>query len=125
MVQAEVEEVVDMETAHQGRVLEVLALLKMYGYLVLQMQVLEEVQGDTAGAGTHYEAALKLKPDYPEALSNRGNTLHALGRRLEAIESLDRAVTLRPDYVEALSNAANILLDGVLIASARKMFSDV
>ena len=45
-----------------------------------------------------------MRPDYAEALSNRGLTLHELKRFEEALASYDRALTLRPDYAEALSN---------------------
>ena len=45
-----------------------------------------------------------MRPDYAEALYNRGITLHELKRFEEALASYDRALTLRPDYAEALSN---------------------
>jgi Tfp pilus assembly protein PilF len=51
-----------------------------------------------------YDRALTLQPDYPEALSNRGRTLHALKRFEEALSCHDRALTLRRDYAEALAN---------------------
>jgi tetratricopeptide (TPR) repeat protein len=51
-----------------------------------------------------YDRALKVRPDYAEALYNRGNTLHALKRFEEALASYDRALKGRPDYPDALSN---------------------
>jgi tetratricopeptide (TPR) repeat protein len=45
-----------------------------------------------------------VRPDYAEALSNRGLTLKELKRFEEALASYDRALTLRPDYGNALSN---------------------
>jgi tetratricopeptide (TPR) repeat protein len=45
-----------------------------------------------------------VRPDYAEALSNRGNTLHELKRFEEALASYDRALTVWPDYAEALCN---------------------
>ncbi len=51
-----------------------------------------------------YDRALALRPDYAEALSNRGVTLKELKRFEEALASYDRALTVRPDYAEALSN---------------------
>ena len=48
-----------------------------------------------------------MRPDYAEALSNRGNTLKELKRFEEALASYDRALTVRPDYAEALSNRGN------------------
>jgi tetratricopeptide (TPR) repeat protein len=57
---------------------------------------------DTALAS--YDRALALRPDYAEAFSNRGVTLHELKRFEEALASYDRALTLRPDYAEAFCN---------------------
>src|SRR6202035_4950870 len=49
------------------------------------------------------QAALKLKPDYPEAHLNMGNALRELGSLAEAIGAYRRAVELRPTYAEALA----------------------
>jgi tetratricopeptide (TPR) repeat protein len=57
---------------------------------------------DTALAS--YDRAVALRPDYAEAFSNRGVTLHELKRFEEALASYDRALTLRPDYAEAFCN---------------------
>ena len=51
-----------------------------------------------------YDRALTVRPDYAEALSNRGITLQELKRFEEALASYDRALTVRPDYAEALYN---------------------
>ena len=56
-----------------------------------------------------YDRALALRPDYAEALNNRGNALQELKRYDEALASYDRALTLRPDYAEALNNRGNAL----------------
>jgi tetratricopeptide (TPR) repeat protein len=53
-----------------------------------------------------YDSALTVRPDDPEALYNRANTLHELKRFDEALESYDRALVVRPAYAEALSNRA-------------------
>jgi tetratricopeptide (TPR) repeat protein len=45
-----------------------------------------------------------VRPDYAEALCNRGVTLYTLKRFEEALASYDRALTVRPDYAEALCN---------------------
>ena len=47
-----------------------------------------------------------MRPDYAEALSNRGNTLQELQRFEEALASYDRALALRPDFAEAHFNEA-------------------
>ena len=51
-----------------------------------------------------YDRALSFRPDYAEALNNRGNTLHELKRLDEALASYDRALAVRPDDAEALNN---------------------
>jgi hypothetical protein len=45
-----------------------------------------------------------VRPDYAEALSNRGNALYELKRFEDSLASYDRALTVRPDYAEALYN---------------------
>ena len=47
-----------------------------------------------------------MQPDYAEALSNRGVTLHALRRYQEALGSYERALGVRPIYPEARRTAA-------------------
>jgi tetratricopeptide (TPR) repeat protein len=43
-----------------------------------------------------------VRPDYAEALNNRGNTLRELQRFEEALASYDRALKVQPDFAEAL-----------------------
>jgi predicted O-linked N-acetylglucosamine transferase (SPINDLY family) len=56
-----------------------------------------------------YNRAVMLRPDYAEALSNRGVTLYELKRFAEALASYDRALTVRPNYADALYNRGNTL----------------
>jgi len=56
-----------------------------------------------------FDQALAIKPDFADALNNRGNALQGLQRHAEALDSYDRALTVRPDYAEALSNRGNAL----------------
>ncbi len=51
-----------------------------------------------------YEKAIGVKPDFVQAMNNRGVTLRALGRIDEALASFDEALTLKPDFAKALSN---------------------
>jgi len=44
-----------------------------------------------------FDRALALRPNYVEALINRGVTLHALARYQDALASYDAAVALWPD----------------------------
>ena len=45
-----------------------------------------------------YEAAIKLKPEFPEAEFQRAMALLAANRKAEAMEGFNRAVTERPDW---------------------------
>ena len=54
-----------------------------------------------------YNRALELRPDYTEALNNRGNTYHELERYNEALADYNQALELRQEYVEALYNRGN------------------
>ena len=54
--------------------------------------------------GPQYREALRIDPDFPEALSNLGATLANLGRLDEAIGEFRRLLSLRPDYAEAHNN---------------------
>ena len=53
-----------------------------------------------------YDRALTLRPDYAEALYNRGNILRELKRFEEALASYDRALALRPDHAGRSAIAA-------------------
>ena len=54
-----------------------------------------------------YDRALTLRPDFAEALLNRGASLHELERFDEALASYNRALTLRPNFAEAHNNLGN------------------
>jgi predicted O-linked N-acetylglucosamine transferase (SPINDLY family) len=54
---------------------------------------------------------LALKPDYGDALTNRGATLLALKNYREAIASFEAALALQPRDAEALSNRATALFE--------------
>ncbi len=61
-------------------------------------------------AVTHYERALRIRPDYPEAHVNLANTLKGIpGRLPEALDHYREAIRIRPDYAEAEYNLANAL----------------
>ena len=51
-----------------------------------------------------YDRALALRPDYAEAHTNRGVTLHTLKRFDEALQCYARAIAARPDFAEAHYN---------------------
>ncbi len=56
-----------------------------------------------------YDKALKLDPNYVNALYNKGNTLSNLGKYQEAIELYDKALKIKPDAVLALYNKGTAL----------------
>jgi Tfp pilus assembly protein PilF len=51
-----------------------------------------------------HDAALVLRPDYPEALVGRGDTLHDQKQFDAALRSYDRAIALSGDHAQALVN---------------------
>src|SRR5664279_2275328 len=53
-----------------------------------------------------YDRALIVRPDYIEALSNRGETLQQLRRFDEARADFDRILAINPDHPHAFSGAA-------------------
>lgn len=62
-------------------------------------------QGDYRAAAARYEAALKLRPEAVEALSNLGVMYHTLGRYSDAVQVLKRAVAAQRDL-----GPANLIL---------------
>jgi Flp pilus assembly protein TadD len=57
-----------------------------------------------AEAATAYEAALRLKPDYVDALDNLGMALAQQGKLDEAVARWEMAVRVQPDCIEAHNN---------------------
>ena len=53
---------------------------------------------------------MAVRPDYAEAINNRGNALFDLGRNEDALASYDQALALRPDYADALVNRGQCLV---------------
>ena len=63
-----------------------------------------------AEAVTHFEAALKLKPESASAHFNYGTALAAAGRTDDAVAEYQRALQLRPEYPIAHNNLGSALL---------------
>jgi tetratricopeptide (TPR) repeat protein len=55
------------------------------------------------------DAALRARPDYPEALCLGGFILGEAGQQEAALRFYDRALKSRPDFVAALSNSGKLL----------------
>ena len=56
-----------------------------------------------------YDAAIKLKPEFPEAEFQRAMALLAANRNEEALEGFNRAVALRPNWPMAYAKFGNFL----------------
>jgi Tfp pilus assembly protein PilF len=65
---------------------------------------------DTTAAIAHYAQALRLKPDYVEALNNLGNALLDLGQRPEAVAHFEQALRVAPNSARLHYNLAGALL---------------
>jgi len=73
------------------------------------LAVIHMARGRKTLALANYDRAVRLRPDFAEAWSNRGTLLQSLERRAEALESFDRALALQPDHVGLLNNRAALL----------------
>jgi protein O-GlcNAc transferase len=68
-------------------------------------------QGSPGEALPWYDHALRIKPEYGEALNCRGTALLELRRPEEALQSFERALAVTPGHAEALNNRGNALLE--------------
>lgn len=67
-------------------------------------------RGEADSAMAHYREAVRIKPDYYEALGNLGAALLRRGAVEEARTKTDEALRLAPGYTPALVNRAAILM---------------
>jgi tetratricopeptide (TPR) repeat protein len=56
-----------------------------------------------------FREALRLRPEYADALVNLGSTLQAAGKFTDAARHFRKALILQPDHVAALTNLAQVL----------------
>jgi tetratricopeptide (TPR) repeat protein len=68
--------------------------------------------GEYEAAVEAYNRALQLRPDFIEALNNRGVVLNGLGNFEDALKDFDRALRLKADDLVALNNRG-IALSGM------------
>ena len=73
---------------------------------------------DDQRAIDHYSKAIALRPDYVEAINNRGLARHDSGDRAGAIADFSKAIELKPDYALAYNNR------GVVRAGSGDMAGD-
>jgi tetratricopeptide (TPR) repeat protein len=71
--------------------------------------------GQTPEAISHWERALRLKPDYAKVDYNWGVALAKAGQMQEAISHWEQALRIKPDYAEAHFNL------GIALARAGQM----
>lgn len=64
--------------------------------------------GNLEGAAKMFNSAVKIKPNYAEALFNLGATYSELGKVDEAIDSYEKAISFQPNYPDAYNNLGNI-----------------
>ena len=63
-----------------------------------------QAQGLTDRAIEHYKHAIKIKPDYVDALYNLGNIFRDDNRLDDAIKSYKKVIDIKPDYDDAQFN---------------------
>jgi tetratricopeptide (TPR) repeat protein len=68
-------------------------------------------QGRLQEAIGHYEQALRLNPDFPEAHYDWGNALMNEGRLQEAIGHYEQALRINPDFAKAHNNWGDALMN--------------
>jgi tetratricopeptide (TPR) repeat protein len=73
------------------------------------LAVINSASGRNDMALANIDRALALRPDFVEALVNRGIALYGLERFGDALVDYDRAIALRPGYADALVNRGNAL----------------
>jgi predicted O-linked N-acetylglucosamine transferase (SPINDLY family) len=73
--------------------------------------VVRAQQGRNSEALELMSAALALRPNAPEILSNYGNVLRAQGQFDQALASYDKALDVKPDYVATWNKRALVLRD--------------
>ena len=107
-----------VELYHSGQLIKTeqacRELLQTYPQSLVVFNVLGVVlcgRGKLQEAVTSYDKAIRIKPDFAEAYTNRGNALKELGQLGEALRNYDKAIQINPDYAEAFSNRGATLKD--------------
>jgi len=77
---------------------------------------------DKDGALLEYEKAISLKPNFKEALVNKGAVLNEMGRVTDAIDVFKKALAIDPKDTKALVNYGNSLYAMQLYEQATKQY---
>ena len=77
-------------------------------------------QSDFDNAEVEYNEALKIRPEFPKALSGLASTYESTGRNEDALEIMDRMETAAPEDSSMLCQYAHILLSADRIEEAGK-----
>jgi tetratricopeptide (TPR) repeat protein len=99
----------------QGRVDDAVACYRRALAIAPNMAALHNNLGDALktydmeAAISAFSTALRLQPDYPEALDNLGVAYFCQNRLREALECVERAIALRPTFNRAVSHKATLL----------------
>jgi protein O-mannosyl-transferase len=68
-------------------------------------------RGRLLEAREHFEQAVRLRPDFPEAYNDLGTNFGEEGRYEEAIAQFEQALRIRPVFAEAHYNLGNALIN--------------
>jgi len=74
-------------------------------------------------AGIHFERALALQPDYPDALNNLATIYNSSGRKAEALQLLSRALALNPGHLQARYNLAITIYEQGMLNEAAQQYA--
>jgi Tfp pilus assembly protein PilF len=74
-------------------------------------------KGEADKALWNFDQAIKSRPDYAEALNNRGQALSQIGDAEKALWNFDQALKAKPEYVAAQQarEEAHILRSGAVV----------
>ncbi len=82
-------------------------------------------RGDLDDALWHINEALRIRPDYPQAMNNKALILSRRGQNAEAVELLRRVVEEKPDWPDARKNLGQVMLDQGRLEEAMTEFRRV
>lgn len=114
----DVQHMLGLAVAHQGRLVEAAEIIEHAirlspgdaGVHVNMGNVLR-LLGRSTDALAEFDRAIALDPVHAGGYSNRGNVYRDLGRREEALKDYEAAVAIAPDFTDALYNLGLLLQD--------------